>query len=182
MAIVALRERALGEGAGAIHSLWALEGLDSLDAETKRATLISTDAAVKRNAVQALGQAAADEQLLYDSATLADADLHVRLAAFIKLAQFPKSKTHQRAASILARDKTNAEDEWLKLALSSAGADQTNIVGYERGPNLLANASFEKPRATFPPVGRCARTALTATTSNTRSKPARPTCTAARRR
>jgi putative membrane-bound dehydrogenase-like protein len=150
MAIEALRERALGQGAGAIHALWALEGLDSLDAETKRATLISTDAAVKRNAVQALGQAAADEQLLYDSATLADADLHVRLAAFIKLAQFPKSKTHQRAASILARDKTNAEDEWLKLALSAAGANQTDIIGYERGPNLLANASFEKAEGNLP--------------------------------
>jgi len=149
-AVNALRKRALGQGAGAIHALWTLEGLGALDTETKRAALISTDPAVKRNAVRALGQAAADEQLLYDSATLADADLHVRLAAFVKLAQFPKSKTHQRAASILAQDKTNAGDEWLKLALSAAGAGQTDIVGHERGPNLLTNASFEKADGNLP--------------------------------
>ena len=149
-AIPALRKRALGQDAGAVHALWTLEGLGALDAETKRAALISTNPAVKRNAIRALGQAKDDEQLLYDSATLADADLHVRLAAFVKLAQFPESKTHQRAASVLSQDKTNAEDEWLKLALSAAGADQTNIVGYERGPNLLANASFEKVEGTLP--------------------------------
>ena len=149
-AIPALRKRALGQDAGAVHALWTLEGLGALDAETKRAALISTNPAVKRNAIRALGQAKDDEQLLYDSATLADADLHVRLAAFVKLAKFPESKTHQRAASVLSQDKTNAEDEWLKLALSAAGADQTNIVGYERGPNLLANASFEKVEGTLP--------------------------------
>jgi len=149
-AIPTLRNRALRQGAGAIHALWTLEGLGALDAETKRTTLISTDPAVKRNAIRALGQTKDDEQLLYDSATLADANLHVRLAAFVKLAQFPKSKTHQRAASVLARDKTNAEDEWLKLALSAAGADETDIIGYERGPNLLANASFEKAEGNLP--------------------------------
>jgi len=149
-AIPALRKRALGQGAGAIHALWTLEGLDVLDEETKRATLINPDPAVKRNAIRALGQAKDDEQLLYDSATLADADLHVRLAAFVKLAQFPESKTHQRAATVLSQDKTNAEDEWLKLALSAAGADQSAIVGYERGSNLLANASFEKAAGNLP--------------------------------
>jgi len=149
-AIPTLRNRALGQGTGAIHALWTLEGLGALDAETKRTTLISTDPTVKRNAIRALGQTKDDEQLLYDSATLADADLHVRLAAFVKLAQFPESKTHQRAASVLSQDKINAEDEWLKLALSAAGANQTDIVGYERGPNLLANASFENAEGTLP--------------------------------
>ena len=88
--------------------------------------------------------------MLYDSATLADGDLHVRLAAFVKLAQFPESKTHQRAASVLSQDKINSEDEWLKLALSTAGGNQTDIVGYERGSNLLSNASFENAEGTLP--------------------------------
>ena len=149
-AVSTLRKRALSQGAGAIHALWTLEGLGALDVETKRTTLISTNPAVKRNAIRALGQTKDDVQLLYDSATLADADLHVRLAAFVKLAQFPESKTHQRAASVLSQDKINAEDEWLKLALSAACANQTDIVGYERGPNLLANASFENAENTLP--------------------------------
>ena len=149
-AVKALRKRALGQGVGAIHALWALDGLGELDEETKRAALINTDAEVKRNAVRALGQAKNDEQLLYDSATLADKDLHVRLAAIVKLARFPESATHKRAAGVLAKDKTNAEDEWLKLALQAAGAEETNIIGYERGPNLLANASFEANNGKLP--------------------------------
>ncbi len=139
----ALRKRALGQGVGAIHALWTLEGLGELDEETKRSALINTDTKVKINAIRSLGKTNADEQLLYDSATLADKDLHVRLAAMVKLAQFNESDTHKRAAGVLATDKVNAEDEWLKLALQAAGAEQTNIVGYERGPNLLQNASFE---------------------------------------
>ena len=59
---------------------------------------------MKRNAVRALGQAKDDEQLLYDRAPLADKDLHVRLAAIVKLAQFPESGTHKRAAGVLAKD------------------------------------------------------------------------------
>ena len=149
-ALKALRERALGQGVGAIHALWALDGLGELDEDTKRAALINTDAEVKRNAVRALGQAKDDEQLLYDSATLADKDLHVRLAAIVKLAQFPDSDTHKRAAGVLAKDKTNAEDEWLKLALQAAGAEETNVIGYERGPNLFANASFENNNGKLP--------------------------------
>ncbi|MED5381702.1 MAG: PVC-type heme-binding CxxCH protein [Verrucomicrobiota bacterium] len=149
-AVKALRKRALGQGVGAIHALWALDGLGELDEETKRAALINTDAEVKRNAIRALGQAKNDEQLLYDSATLADKDLHVRLAAIVKLARFPESATHKRAAGVLAKDKTNAEDEWLKLALQAAGAEETNIIGYERGPNLLANASFEANNGKLP--------------------------------
>ena len=47
----------------------------------------------------------------------------MRLAAIVKLAQFPESDTHMRAAGVLAKDKTNAEDEWLKLALQAAGAE-----------------------------------------------------------
>ena len=40
----------------------------------------------------------------------------------------------------------------------------------------------KKPRATFPPIGRCAPTVPRAPTSNTQSKPARLMCIAASRR
>ena len=146
----ALRKRIQGQGVGAIHALWALEGLDELDDESKRTALVSPDSELKRNALRALGETKSDQQLLYDSATLADKDLHVRLAAIVKLAKFPESKTHKRAAGVLSKDKTNAEDEWLKLALQATGAEQTNIVGYERGPNLLKNSSFESNDGTLP--------------------------------
>ena len=138
-----LRKRVSGRGVGAIHALWALEGIGALDNKIKRSALINGDPQVKLNAIRALGKTKEDEQLLYDSAALTDKDLHVRLAAMVKLAQFPESNTHKQAASILATDETNTKDEWLKQALQAAGAEKTNIAGYKRGPNLLKNASFE---------------------------------------
>ena len=71
----------------------------------------------------------------------------MRLAAIIKL--IPESDTHKRAAGVLAKDKTNAEDEWLKLALQAA-VQKTNVIGYERAPNLFAGTSFENINGKLP--------------------------------
>tara|TARA_Y100001968_G_C19442240_1_gene763210 strand:+ start:480 stop:3932 length:3453 start_codon:yes stop_codon:yes gene_type:complete len=145
-----LRNRALQPGLGAIHALWSLEGLGELDEATKRAALVNKDANVRRNAVRALGKKKTDEQLLYNSSTLTDEDLLVRLNAIVKLAQFEDAIIHKRAAEILAEDKINTEDEWLKLALKAAGAIRENIIGYKKGPNLLPNASFESQEDKYP--------------------------------
>ncbi len=122
-----LRKRLSGRGVGAIHALWTLEGIGALDNKIKRSALTNGDSQVKLNAVRALGKTKEDEQLLYDSAALTNKDLHVRLAAMVKLAQFPESKTHKQAASILATDETNTKDEWLKRALQAVGTEQEDL-------------------------------------------------------
>ena len=148
--VEALQNRVLLPGVGAIHALWALKGLDNINENTIKSALKNKDAAVRRNAVRALENKKTDEELLYNSSTLTDKDLLVRLSAIVKLAQFNETPVHKRAASILSEDEINNKDEWLKLALKAAGAEKANIIGYEKGPNLLQNASFESHNDQLP--------------------------------
>ena len=148
--VEALQNRVLLPGVGAIHALWALKGLDKINENTIKSALKNKDAAVRRNAVRALENKKTDEKLLYNSSTLTDKDLLVRLSAIVKLAQFNETPVHKRAAGILSEDEINNKDEWLKLALKAAGAEKANIIGYEKGPNLLQNASFESHNDQLP--------------------------------
>ena len=148
--VEALQHRVLLPGVGAIHALWALKGLDKINENTIKSALKNKDAAVRRNAVRALENKKTDEELLYNSSTLTDKDLLVRLSAIVKLAQFNETPVHKRAAGILSEDEINNKDEWLKLALKAAGAEKANIIGYEKGPNLLQNASFESHNDQLP--------------------------------
>ena len=148
--VEALQNRVLLPGVGAIHALWTLKGLDKINENTIKSALKNKDAAVRRNAVRALENKKTDEELLYNSSTLTDKDLLVRLSAIVKLAQFNETPVHKRAAGILSEDEINNKDEWLKLALKAAGAEKANIIGYEKGPNLLQNASFESHNDQLP--------------------------------
>ena len=148
--VEALQHRVLLPGVGAIHALWTLKGLDKINENTIKSALKNKDAAVRRNAVRALENKKTDEELLYNSSTLTDKDLLVRLSAIVKLAQFNETPVHKRAAGILSEDEINNKDEWLKLALKAAGAEKANIIGYEKGPNLLQNASFESHNDQLP--------------------------------
>ena len=126
-----------------LHALWALHGLGSLKQDLHANCLTSNDPALRRNAVRALSHDLKGQQMLHDGATLADKDLLVRLASFVKLASFPQDEGTRDIASLLMRVEQNAKDEWLRLPLESLGAVEANLVGYEKGPNLLPNPSFE---------------------------------------
>ena len=143
-AVPALQAKLKTGGHAALHSLWALEGLGKLDRETHRTALIATDPALRRNALRALGTNQSSAELLYDSATLADNDLHVRRTAFTALASLPKNDTHRKTASLLMHQPVNAKDEWLRAALAATGAAELNVIGYKPSANMLPNASFEK--------------------------------------
>ena len=156
-AVPALVATLAAGGKAAIHALWALEGLGALDAKSHHAALIASDPGLVRNAIRALGTDQDAVHLLYDSAVLAAADPQVRLAAFTKLASFPRASSHRRTSSLLLAQPENAGDDWLRLALGAAGAADLDIVGHELGPNLLANASFEEV-AGGNPVGWTVRT------------------------
>ena len=53
---------------------------------------MSKDPALRRNAINALGNDAAALQLFFDTAVVQDKELIVRLAAFNKMVQFKRSK------------------------------------------------------------------------------------------
>jgi mono/diheme cytochrome c family protein len=116
---VALLKAAVKEKDGrpaAIHALWCLQGLGALDRDLHRAALQAKDPALRRNAVRALESSEAGSRLFFESAVVNDPDLPTRLAAFVKLAQFPTTPAIQTVVTQLRKDPKNAADEWLGSA------------------------------------------------------------------
>ncbi len=137
---------------GAIHALWALQGLGVLDADTHRAALLAKDSRLRRNAVRTLGSDAAAQHLFFGSGVVSDADLHTRLAAFVKLAEFPTTPEIKTLTGKLAGDPVVRGDEWLAEAAKML-AKKHRANAYKEGPNLLVNGDLEKLGADGLPEG-----------------------------
>jgi putative membrane-bound dehydrogenase-like protein len=131
-----------GPGVKAIHALWTLHGLGQLDEAAHRASLTHTDAAVRRSAVRALGRDARAVSLYFSSAVMSDPDLLTRLAAFVKLAEFPTSPQIKTVVTSLVRNSANQNDEWIRESVRLLGRVHGASL-YREGPNLLPNPSFE---------------------------------------
>lgn len=125
-----------------VHALWALHGRGQLDEATHKAALLSADAKVRRSAIRALGSDVKAQELLFGSGTFHDADLHTRLAAFVKLADFPTTEEIKTLVKKLASDPVVKNDEWLAETVKLLGKKH-GALNYKEGPNLLPNASFE---------------------------------------
>lgn len=130
-------------GLGAVHALWSLHGLGKLDESTHKAALLSKDAKLRRNAVRALGTDAKAEALLFGSGCISDSDLHTRLAAYVKLAEFKTTEEIKTLVSKLGSDPVVKGDEWLSEATRMLSRKH-GAKAFTEGPNLLVNASFEK--------------------------------------
>ncbi len=126
----------------AIHALWCLHGLGQLDEPAHRASLLHADAAVRRNATRALGNDAASVARFFSSAVISDADLLTRLAALVKLAEFPATPEIKTMVAALVRNPANQNDEWLREGLRILGRVHGASL-YREGPNLLPSPGFE---------------------------------------
>lgn len=140
------------QAADNVHALWALHGLGQLDETTHQAALLSKDAKLRRNAIRALGSDAKAQGLLFGSGTFNDADLHTRLAAFVKLAEFPTTEEIKTLVKKLAADPVVKNDEWLAEAAKLLGKKH-GALNYKEGPNLLPNPGFETLAANKLPEG-----------------------------
>lgn len=122
-AVPALKKRVTSGigGEGAIHALWALEGLASLDKDTHQKALLDKDSALRRNAVRALPANEAGRQLFFSSAVIQDPDLLTRQAAFVKLAEFPTIPAIQTVVAQLPRVAVNMDDPFLNDTLTLLG-------------------------------------------------------------
>lgn len=129
-----------------IQALWAKHARGTLDAKTHQAALISKDANLRRNAIRALGADKAAQDLFFGSGVISDPDLHTRLAAFVKLADFPTTPEIQTLVKKLAGDPVVKNDEWLAEAAKMLGKKH-KALNYKEGPNLLPNPGFEEPVA-----------------------------------
>ncbi|MEQ1852311.1 MAG: c-type cytochrome, partial [Chthoniobacteraceae bacterium] len=137
---------------GAIHALWALHGLGALDEPTHKAALLAKDARLRRNAVRALGSDAKAQSLFFGAGVFADPDPGTRLAAFVKLADFPTTPEIRTLAARLAGDPVVKKDEWLADAAKILGK-RHGAGGFKEGPNLLTNAGLEELGADGLPFG-----------------------------
>ena len=136
----------------AIHALWSLHGLGALDEVTHKAALLAKDAGLRRNAIRALGADKKAHDLFFGSGGISDPDLNTRLAAFVKLAEFPTTPEVQTLVKRLSTDKVTKEDEWLKEAARVLGRVH-KATSYKEGPNLLVNGDLEKIGADGFPEG-----------------------------
>jgi putative membrane-bound dehydrogenase-like protein len=129
-----------------IHALWVKQARGTLDAKTHQAALISKDAKLRRNAIRALGADKAAQDLFFGSGVISDPDLNTRLAAFVKLSDFPTTPEIQTLVKKLAADPVVKSDEWLAEAAKMLGKKH-KALNYKEGPNLLPNPGFEEPIA-----------------------------------
>lgn len=127
-----------------IHALWVKQARGTLDAKTHQAALISNDAKLRRNAIRALGADKAAQDLFFGSGVISDPDLNTRLAAFVKLSDFPTTPEIQTLVKKLASDPVVKNDEWLAEAAKMLGKKH-KALNYKEGPNLLPNPGFEEP-------------------------------------
>lgn len=130
-------------GIAAVHALWTLDGLGRLDEATHRAALLAKDARLRRNAVRALGNDERAHALLFGSGVINDHDLVTRLAAFVKLSDFPTTPELQTVVARVGIDPVVRKDEWLEEAARML-AKKHHASDYKEGPNLLVNGDLEK--------------------------------------
>lgn len=127
----------------AIHALWSLQGIGLLSETIHKSALLSKDAGLRRNAVRALGSDAKAQSLLFGAGVISDPDLLTRLAAFVKLGDFPTTPELQTLVKKIAVDPVVKNDEWLAEAAKMLGRKH-KALNYKEGPNLLPTASFEE--------------------------------------
>ena len=126
----------------ALHALWTLHGLGALDPATHRAALAHAEPAVRRNALRALGRDEAAMTLFFGSAVVSDPDLLTRLAAAVKLGEFPASPAIRTVSANFIREPAHQRDEWLREAGRILGRVH-GVASHREGPNLLPNPGFE---------------------------------------
>ncbi|MEY5025795.1 MAG: hypothetical protein RLZZ244_1323 [Verrucomicrobiota bacterium] len=126
----------------AVHALWALHGQGELDATTHQSALYAKDARLRRNAIRALQTDDSSRALFFGTGVVSDPDPHTRLAALVKLGEFPTTPEIQNLVKGLASDSKISSDEWLS-EISRALVKIHRVELYKEGPNLLPNPSFE---------------------------------------
>jgi hypothetical protein len=117
-----------GLNVGAMHALWTLHGLGTLDGQHPTATAAATaalthpSAGVRRNAVAVVPRTEPSIKPVLASGMLDDADAQARMAAFLALSEMPSNPDAARAIAARVNKPANLNDRWLPDAMTSAAA------------------------------------------------------------
>ncbi len=137
----------------AVHALRTLEGLGALDEATHTAALLAKDARLRRNAIRALKADPAGQKAYFGAGVVSDPDATTRLAAMVKLAEFPTTPEIQTLVKKLSTDSSLLSDEWLREAARLLRRQHKAEATFKEGPNLLPNEGFEVTGADGLPEG-----------------------------
>src|SRR5690606_29003898 len=115
----------IGLNAPAIHALWTVQGLDLIARNDEvfdavAGALQHPSAGVRKAAAQVLPLDNRSQDELLASGILTDSNLNTRLAAFVKMAEYPASAAIAEALWKATADTTNENDRWLSQALFAA--------------------------------------------------------------
>jgi mono/diheme cytochrome c family protein len=158
-AVPALKKRVTSgtDGKGAIHALWALNGIGALDRDTHRKALLDQDPALRRNAVRAVSADETGLQLFFSSAVIQDPDLLTRQAAFVKMTEFPTIPEIQTVVAQLPRVSDNTDDPFLNDTLTLLGRiHKVAAVGDNEVIVTAGDANRGKDLFHNSPVAACA--------------------------
>ncbi len=156
----------LGLNPGALHALWTLHGLGTIQPSnpavlrTAIAALRHPSASVRRAAIMVLPPSAASVAAVVQSKLLKDPDAQVRLAALLALADGPSSDLAAKEIFEALQDSANSDDRWIPDAATAAAATSdsaflrtvlaqfrpvTNAVAAapQEPQNAIGNPSFE---------------------------------------
>ncbi|MFC3199078.1 PVC-type heme-binding CxxCH protein [Parapedobacter deserti] len=117
----------IGLNTAAIHALWTLQGLGSVQTNQEVfdavvAALRHPSAGVRKAALQVLPLDDRSRDALLTSDVWKDSNLNTRLAAFLKLGEYPASPQAAKALWEATADPENERDRWLAQALFAAVA------------------------------------------------------------
>jgi len=107
----------LGKNPGALHALWTLEGLGMKDEPVVAESLKHPAAAVRKAALQVLGENENTLKLARAAGLLTDPDPHTRLAALLTVSRVPQSEELGKLLYDLGKATDVRNDEFLSQAV-----------------------------------------------------------------
>ncbi|UWX53762.1 hypothetical protein NYZ99_11475 [Maribacter litopenaei] len=134
----------MGMNAGALHALWTIDGLVSLESNQEARDVVAgalyhPSAAVRRAAVQILPKTEASDNAIIKSNVLYDKEPLVQLAAILYMADREPSDVLGEVIYDVSKSDAVLKDNWLSKAVYAAAAKQGNgfMASYrEEYPNF----------------------------------------------
>ena len=146
----------LGINAGAIHAIWTLHGLGALNGNNEEVNeavlnaLSHQSAGVRKAAIQTLPVNWKSRDALLTNGSIADKDLHTRLAGILALSQMPPSEESGESLVKALDDETNMKDIWLSQALYIAAfRHRKEFVSALEKSGINLDVEEEKPLGPF---------------------------------
>ena len=141
----------LGMNTGALHALWAIDGLVSIEANEEARNVVAgalyhPSAVIRRAAVQILSGTEKSTEAVINANVLKDKDPGVRLAALLYVMEREPSEVLGEAIFKLSNDQPVLTDNWLaKAAYAAAG---------KHGPGFMASFKAANPTMDMAQLGK----------------------------